>query len=181
MAPGLGAEHWEVMRAYDRMAVAGVVLHDETRGRVRPSMLRGPGRPIVSYWPDEAERRELARGAFDLARVWFAAGAEAVLLPFARAPIVRSLAELERLSHEDYPFEPHEVAISSVHPQGSVPMGDDGPVDARGALRGVPGVWVADTSLFPTSVGVPPQVTTAALATHVASEVARSLGKGGIS
>jgi choline dehydrogenase-like flavoprotein len=60
-------------------------------------------------------------------------------------------------------------------------MGDDGPVDARGALRGVPGVWIADTSLFPTSVGVPPQVTTAALATHVASEVARSLGKGGIS
>jgi choline dehydrogenase-like flavoprotein len=182
LAPGLGREHWEVMRSYDRMAGAGVVLHDETKGTVTRTWLRGTHRPVIRYWPDPSEQRALTKGALDLARVWFAGGAEAVILPFLGSKIVRSLAELEALSPDQFRFEPHTVSLSSVHPQGTVPMGRDetrAPVDERGALRGTDdAVWLADTSLFPTSVGVPPQITTAALATHVASELAARLAKG---
>jgi choline dehydrogenase-like flavoprotein len=43
-------------------------------------------------------------------------------------------------------------------------------------LRGAPGVYVADTSLFPTSVGVPPQVTAMTLGALVAAGAAREAG-----
>jgi choline dehydrogenase-like flavoprotein len=178
-APGLGLEHFLVMKAYDRLASAGVLLHDETKGTVRPSLVFGASRPRIRYWPSAEEARELSRGAFELARLWFAAGAETVILPFARAPLVRSPLQLEDLERRQFPFRPHEVTISSVHPQGSVPMGSDEETSAvapNGALRGADGVYVADASLFPTSLGVPPQITTAALATHVAYEVAKRVG-----
>ena len=42
-------------------------------------------------------------------------------------------------------------------------------------MRGVEGLYVADASLFPTSVGVNPMMTVIACATHVAGDVAESL------
>ena len=178
-APGLGLEHWEVVRRYEHMSVAGVVLHDETKGRVRPGWL-GVGRPRIDYWPEPVEQRALVEGVRQLARLWFAAGAEAVVLPFSRAPLARSERDLEHL--ENYPFSPHEVALSSVHPQGSCPMGasDDSACDPSGEVRGAGGLYVADTSVFPTSLGLPPQITTAALATRTAQGLAERLGKGGL-
>jgi choline dehydrogenase-like flavoprotein len=41
-------------------------------------------------------------------------------------------------------------------------------VDSFGELHGAPGVFVADMSVFPTSLGAPPQITTAALADRTA-------------
>ncbi len=170
LAPGLGAAHLELMRAYDRLAVAGVMLHDETRGTVRPGWL-GIERPRIDYWPTLEDQRRLREGVKALARLWLAAGAESVVLPFARAPLARSEADL--LAVDSYPFEPHEVAISSVHPQGTCPLG--AVLDERGAVRDVDGLVVADASAFPTSVGVPPQITTAALATRTALLLAERL------
>ncbi|HZU96038.1 MAG TPA: GMC family oxidoreductase [Planctomycetota bacterium] len=170
LAPGLGPAHWEVVRAYEHLAVAGVVLHDSTRGRVRPGWL-GIERPRIDYWPEAEDQRALREGVRGLARLFFAAGARAVVLPFARAPLVRSEAELGSI--ESYPFLPHEVAVSSVHPQASCPIGDV--LDERGAVRGVEGLVVCDASAFPTSVGVPPQITTAALATRTATMLAERL------
>jgi choline dehydrogenase-like flavoprotein len=48
------------------------------------------------------------------------------------------------------------------------------PVDARGRLRGVDGVWVADASLLPSSPTVNPQVSIMAMAAAVAGEVVTS-------
>jgi choline dehydrogenase-like flavoprotein len=180
LAPGLGLEHWGVMRAYDRLAVCGVMLHDETRGRVRPGWL-GIERPRIDYWPSPEDQRQLREGVKALGRLWFAAGAEAVVLPFARAPLARSEGDLAGI--DGYPFSPHEVALSSVHPQGTCPMGADDRVsvlDPSCEVRGAPGLYVADTSVFPTSVGVPPQITTAALATRTARIIAERLGRGGL-
>jgi choline dehydrogenase-like flavoprotein len=160
------------------MAAAGVMLHDETRGRVRPGWL-GVGRPRIDYWPALEEQRSLVEGVKQLARLWFAAGAEAVVLPFLRAPLARNEKDLEHL--EKFPFAPHEVALSSVHPQGSCPMGKDGACDEAGEVRGASGLWVADASVFPTSLGLPPQITTAALATRTAQNLAQRLKRGGLS
>jgi choline dehydrogenase-like flavoprotein len=170
LAPGIGLEHWEIVRAYDRLAVAGVMLHDETRGRVRPGWL-GIERPRIDYWPDARDQRELKDGVKALARLWLAAGAEAVVLPFAGAPLARSEADLVAI--DSYAFEPHLVALSSVHPQGTCPLGTV--LDARGEVRGAERLVVADASAFPTSVGVPPQVSTAALASRAAHLLAERL------
>lgn len=163
LAPGVGLEHWDVVGAYERLAVAGVVLHDETRGRVRPGWL-GIERPRIDYWPDEQDQRTLRDGVRALARLWLAAGALAVVLPFAGAPLARSEADL--LAVDRYPFLPHLVSLSSVHPQGTCPLGTV--LDERGEVRGAESLVVADASAFPSSVGVPPQLSVAALATRAA-------------
>jgi cholesterol oxidase len=55
----------------------------------------------------------------------------------------------------------------TVHPLGGCPMGDDpalSVVDDGGAVRGYPGLYVLDGSIVPTSLGVNPSKTIAALA-----------------
>jgi cholesterol oxidase len=55
----------------------------------------------------------------------------------------------------------------TVHPLGGCPMGDDparSVVDDAGAVRGHPGLYVLDGSIVPTSLGVNPSKTIAALA-----------------
>jgi choline dehydrogenase-like flavoprotein len=48
-------------------------------------------------------------------------------------------------------------------------------VDAFGAGHGMRGLYVADASVFPTSVAVPPQITVMALATRTAQRILGTL------
>ena len=62
----------------------------------------------------------------------------------------------------------------SFHPQGTLPMGSnarESMVDSFGAARGIKGLYVADASVFPTSVAVPPQITVMALASRTAERI----------
>lgn len=168
--PGSGREVSEGMRRYRNLGVAGVLLHDEGAGRVRA---RRDGRPSIRCWPAGEDEAGLRDGVKTLARLWFAAGARRVLLPYREIPAVglpEHLGVLDRAR-----FRPYDVILNSVHPQGSVPMGRDAarhPVTPEGEVRGAPGVFVADGSLFPSSVGVPPQVAIMTLATLVARNLA---------
>ena len=172
---GIGAAHRQVMRRYPRLASCGVLLHDETEGRVDTAR---DGRPLARYWPHRRDRAELRRGVAALARLFLAADAEAVHLPYADAPIVTHEGELEDVLREARD-DVHRIPLASVHPQGSCPMDgrrSRGACDPRGRLWGERGIYVADTSLFPTSVGVPPQVTTMALGLATADTVLEDLG-----
>jgi len=56
-------------------------------------------------------------------------------------------------------------------------MGDDpavAAVDSEGKHHHLPGLWVADGSLFPSSIGVPPQLSIYALGLHVGRAIARA-------
>ena len=77
-------------------------------------------------------------------------------------------------------FSPHRGTIASAHQMGTLRMGADPllhPADPRGRLRGdsrgsiVPGLYVADTSTFPTAIGVNPMVTVMAMARRVSRTV----------
>ncbi len=173
--PGLGSVHRERMHALPHTASASVLLHDETQGRVRAG---AGGRPVASYWPRAVDRRELERGIFSLARLYLAAGALQVHLPYSGAPSVHSEPELRRVMGRARSRR-HRLTLNSVHPQGSLAIGSDplhGVVDAHGAVHGSPGVFVADASIFPTSIGVPPQVTIMALASLIADAAAEWRG-----
>jgi choline dehydrogenase-like flavoprotein len=171
LTQGVGASHRERMMSLTHTASASVLLHDETGGRVRAG---SGGRPIARYWPRAADRRELERGIFALARLYLAAGALRVHLPYAGTPSVESEPDLRRVmagarSHR------HRLALNSVHPQSSLAIGGNpaaGAVDPEGEVHGAPGIYVADASIFPTSIGVPPQVTIMALGGAVADAIA---------
>jgi choline dehydrogenase-like flavoprotein len=170
LVPHIGAAHRAVMDDYPHLASAVVLLHDEGAGSVTVSR---DGRPVVRYWPDEHDRRGLLDGIRALGGLYFAAGARRVWLPFPGSPPVQTEAELDHAMGRVDPL-PHRLLLNSVHPQGSCPLGsvrDRSACDPMGELWGEPGVFVCDASLFPTSVGVPPQVTVMALATAVADHV----------
>jgi choline dehydrogenase-like flavoprotein len=158
------------MQEHPFVASSAVLLHDETEGRVTTT--RG-GQPVAHYWPNSGDLDELRRGVDAAARIYFAAGASRVYLPYADAPVVGSEAELSGALAEAHAI-PHRISLNAVHPQGSCRLGSDSKesaADPHGEVWGERGVYVADGSLFPTSVGVPPQVTIMALATAVADHV----------
>jgi choline dehydrogenase-like flavoprotein len=169
--PGFGREHFALMRDFDKMGGLLVLLHDHSEGRVESG--GSLGRPRISYALDAEDRRQLARGLRHCAQVLFAAGARRVVVPYLSGPLVLErgddLAALERR-----PVEIGSVPIASTHPQSTCRMGSDpahSVVDAFGACHGVEGLFVADMSVFPTSLGAPPQITTAALADRTAHHI----------
>ncbi|MFT3767085.1 MAG: GMC family oxidoreductase [Minicystis sp.] len=172
LVPGHGVAHRDLMRRYSHLAVLTAMIHDHTRGRVRPDGELGL---TIDYWPDEPDRRELVHGLGASARLLFAAGARRVFVPMNPPRIYErgaSLADLDALD-----LTPGLTDLTAVHPMASVPMGDDpsvAAVDSEGRHHHLRGLWIADGSLFPTSIGVPPQLSIYALGLHVGRAIARN-------
>jgi choline dehydrogenase-like flavoprotein len=87
-------------------------------------------------------------------------------------------AYLERLARFD--FGPNRGSIFSAHQMGTLRMGADPaghPADPRGRVRAdatgpiVRGLYVADTSTFPTGLGANPMLTVMAIARRVGRTV----------
>jgi len=172
--PGFGAAHMRAMREYPRLAVFTAMVHDETSGRVGVS----DGRPSIDYRLLESDRAQLAKGLVACARLLFAAGAREVTIPAIPPVRLRSVRELDTL---DTSFvRPHSVPMTAVHPMGTLRMGEDpkrSVVSSTGEHHFVRGLFVADGSLFPTSLGGPPQISIYAFAHHLAPHViARAKG-----
>ena len=73
-------------------------------------------------------------------------------------------------------FLNHRPEPNFGHPCGTLAMSTDpakGVVDARGRMHGIENLWVADASVFPTSMGVNPSLTIAAHALRVANHISK--------
>jgi choline dehydrogenase-like flavoprotein len=150
------------------------MLHDETEGSV--SVARD-GRPRIDYVLSPADSEQLARGVRACARLLFAGGATRVLIP-STPPL-----ELDRPDRvESIPSSvarPHGMPMAAVHPMGTLRLGDDprrAVVRSTGEHHRIEGLFVLDGSLFPTSIGGPPQIGIYALARHLAPNVVARLG-----
>jgi len=173
LMPGLGAEHRRLMERYDHLAVFTSMLHDETAGVVEPDGELGLS---IDYWPNEADRRELLFGLKACAQLLFAAGARKVYVPTSTPLTLESPHALGQIDALE--IEPGSIDVTAVHPMASVPMGDDpqqAAVDSRGAHHHLRGLWVADGSLFPSSIGVPPQLSIYAMGLHVGRIIAQTV------
>lgn len=173
--PGFGAELYGYLREFPRFGGLLALLHDRSSGRVA----RGQGgRPSISYRLTPEDRVQLTAGLENVVRLLFASGAERVLVPYLDDPLL---------------LEPHEgtaaiarrgvaegiIPIVSTHPQSTCRMGGDprrSVVGSFGEVHDARGVFVADMSVFPTSLGAPPQITTAALADRTARHILERWG-----
>lgn len=76
---------------------------------------------------------------------------------------------------------PDNVSVSSAHQMGTCRMSataDQGVVDVRGRVWGTEGLYVADTSVFPSASGVNPMVSAMAIADWIARAVDEDLKAG---
>jgi choline dehydrogenase-like flavoprotein len=163
--PGFGAAHMALMRRYSHMSVLTAMVHDETEGRVT----LGDGAPRLDYVMNDADRVQLARGLSACARILFAAGAREVVL--ATIPALRFTRpdEVDRITPEL--VLPHKIPLLAVHPMGTLRLGEDPKTSAlksTGEHHHVRGLFALDGSIFPTSIGVPPQISIYGFARHLA-------------
>jgi len=169
--PGFGRAHYEHMRTFSRTAGLLALLHDASSGRVVPG--KSLSKPEIHYALEADDARQLGEGLVHCVEVLHAAGARRVLVPYRDAPLeLRPGDDLGAIRRRGVKLG--EIPVASTHPQSTCRMGGDpatSVVGAFGESHDVPGLFLADMSVFPTSLAAPPQITTAALADRTAGHI----------
>ncbi len=172
--PILGRRFTEFMDKYDRIGTMGVLLKDATRnGRVRV----GPGGgPLITYWLQEEDLRQLVLATSRIHELFFAAGARRCYPLGHRMPVLESPADLEayrrrRIAASDWVW-------TAFHPLGTAQMGHDpasSVVSLDNETHDVRRLFIVDGSVVPGPTAVNPQLTIMALATRAAERINRYL------
>jgi choline dehydrogenase-like flavoprotein len=147
-------------------------VHDDTGGRVS---VDGAGRVKLHYPFGPALREAAADALVTMARIQLAAGAREVMSLHDTPIVVRGEADLGRLA--EAPFQAGGHTLFSAHQMGGCPMGDDpgrSVVDGRGRHHELENVWIVDGSIFPTGLGVNPQLSIFGCAHLFATEIAKA-------
>jgi choline dehydrogenase-like flavoprotein len=152
--PLTGARHAQAMAGYRHLAQFGVMVSDSSRGRVHSV----GGRPLIRYDLEDADLRRFRTGLARMRELFEAAGAREVYLPLPDgvSPEKARLRDLKPMA-----FHPLGTARADARATHGV-------VDGDLRLYGMHGVYVADGSAVPSSLGVNPQMTIMALATRLA-------------
>jgi choline dehydrogenase-like flavoprotein len=166
---GTGRYHQKAMLDFGHVGSIGVHLSDRSSGRVG---LGAEGSLRASYKLTDDDARRLAFGIARAAEIHFAAGATEVYPNITRAGVLKpgNLAEFEAAT-----FKPSELRLEAFHPMGTARIAADprqGACGPDGSLNGTRDLYVADASLFPTSVGVNPMMTVIAFARQIARGLA---------
>jgi choline dehydrogenase-like flavoprotein len=170
--PGAGHAQKELFAEYPHMAAAGSVISDAGVGRVR-AIGRGV---LIRYDLRGEDARRIVRGIELAARIFFAAGARRVYPMLPGLAVLDSPDQVHRIGEGRW--KPGELKVSAYHPMGTCRMGADAQtsvVDEHGQAHDVPGLWVLDASLMPSSTVVNPQITVMALAARGARRLADTL------
>lgn len=175
--PGLDA----LMSRMDHQQQILVLVLDQAR-RDNRIAVDGAGNPVAHYDLTAPELQQaFVRSVRAAGRLFFAAGARRAHLPGSGRLFVES-SEADQLDEIVRPerFRLGQVSISAAHLMGGCAMAAspaDGVTDPWGRVHGLPGVYVADGSLFPDSVEVNPYLTIMALADRVAEAVRADLAR----
>lgn len=173
--PKIGEAGLEMMKRYSQAAVTGVLVEDSITGRVRRGLFDAP---ITTYQITASDHARFLRGIRLLATLHFEMGADTVILPFTNFHIAHSIDDLDRI--EETQRSMTTLELLTVHLMGTARMGsraDQSVTGLDGQVWDLPGCYVVDASLFPTAIGVNPQITIMALATRVAGELIDRRGK----
>ncbi|HEY3358870.1 MAG TPA: GMC family oxidoreductase [Polyangia bacterium] len=167
--PYFGRRHAEIMTKYPRLAAFGMMVSDTSRGFV----LKGLGEYGVPYYfLNQADTLKFRKGLAEACRIFLAAGATRVYPNLPHCPELTTTAEIDQL--ERAPLKGTHIELMAFHPMGTCRMGTDprtSVVDANLETHEVKRLYVTDASIFPTSLGVNPQMGIMAFATRAAAHI----------
>jgi choline dehydrogenase-like flavoprotein len=162
--PGWFENHFNNMRRYDRLACVGILAGSESNARIRTAGLTGRE---IEYTPTKKDFRTLLSGIELAGEIMLAAGAESVMPNTFRYHEFKSVEELRRL--KDLVNDSSEITLGTGHPQGGNVIAsspDKGVVNPEFKVFGYDNLFVCDASVFPSSVGINPQLTVMGLADY---------------
>ncbi len=174
-----GRRYKELLLALPHFSLAGILLRDKGSGRVTV------GRDGRARWDYRIQGTDLEhmktavrRGAELLAE----AGAEEVLASTARpvswAPRASGTLDEFMRAVAAVGYGPQQTTYVSFHQMGSARMGADPRTSVVGSdnqVHGVPGLYVMDSSCFPTASGVNPMTSIQTIAHRGAAALAAAL------
>ena len=156
--------HRDLMLRFQHFSQFGVMVSDLSRGRVRERL----GRPEIHYDLNADDTAAFKRGIELLCELYFAAGARTVFPPVEH---VGTLQDGDLAPLREAEIKPRHLTLMAFHPLGTARADarpDHGVVDGDLKLHDADGVYVADGSAVPSSLGVNPQITIMALASRLA-------------
>jgi choline dehydrogenase-like flavoprotein len=162
--PFSGERHRDLMLRFRNFSQFGVMVSDTSRGRVRERA----GRVEMRYDLNREDTATFKRAIELLCELYWAAGAKVVFPPIDR---IGELHDGDLAPVRDLDLRPRDLILLAFHPLGTARADarpEHGVVDGDLKLHGVEGLYVADGSVVPSSIGVNPQITIMALATRLA-------------
>jgi len=157
--------HQAFMKRFNQTMTLAVMFRDRPVGRITANGFEyALAEEDHAGWLDS-----LQTGA----RIMFAAGGRRVFFNSHRPLILNGPDEIESTLTLEL-VRQQRIQITSGHPMGGCALGGDSKrdvVDSRGRSWDVDGLYVADSSILPTSLGVNPCYTVYALARYIAHNI----------
>jgi choline dehydrogenase-like flavoprotein len=167
--PGWFDQHFNNMLHYSNMACTGVLVGTASNAEVKVAGLFGRD---INYVPTEDDFDSLMTGLEKAAEIYLTGGAERVMPNTFDYYEYKTIKELKENFRKNIKASP-DISTGTGHPQGGNVMSNDpgtGVVDEHFKVFGYDNLFVCDASVFPTSLGVNPQITVMSLA-HYAGPI----------
>lgn len=150
------------------------------------------GKTKIKYTPSKHDQNHILEGIIRLAQINYIMGCLEIhiTVPGIR-PFVRTAADDPSKSSLNDPlfcqwledvrshgFPSPDTAFASAHQMGSCRMGtasSNSVVDAKGQVWGRPGLYICDTSVFPSASGVNPMITCMAICRGISKGIAAEM------
>jgi choline dehydrogenase-like flavoprotein len=162
--PGWFDDHFKNMHRYDHLSCAGILVPTQTNGEVKAAGLFGRD---VKYVPAKEDLQKLTEGLILAGKIFFAGGAETIMPHTFNYYEFKNEKELEQL--REIVKKPGDLTLGTGHPQGGNGISKNkskGVINPEFKVFGYDNLYVCDASVFPSSVGVNPQLTVMALADY---------------
>jgi len=171
--PGTGKPFMQHMLESKNLVRFITLIHDRNHGEV----LWEDGVKKINYDMHDDDFPYMIAAMKKSIDVLFAAGATKIYLPTFNKMEIQNPSEVEQIM-DSLKNEPARYRYVSYHPQGTCRMGSDptkSVVNPYGETHDVKGLYVADASLLPTSIGYNPQQTVYTLASYIADHIVKNI------
>jgi choline dehydrogenase-like flavoprotein len=179
--------HRSVMSHYDRLLNFGALVGSEPNGEILPSadLLNGQA---FTWELGEQDRDRIRYTLRTLLEIGRGAGATRAIVPTQPGiELDMNPLTLEKFGRalNEYPLRTRDLLLSTAHPQGgNIMVGSKAPpdmqdlrvVDERFRVAGFDNVFVADASVFPSSLTINPQWTIMAMSSMASKSVLELCG-----
>lgn len=139
--------------------------------------LRDNGEPVIDYPVDDYLLEGAKRTHLTMAEMHFAAGAKEIRPSHSHAGYYKSW-KAAKDAINNFAYDPVITGLGSAHVMGGCAMGQDESqcvVNSDGSYKYLNGLYIIDGSVFPTSLGVNPQLTIYGMSARNATALADKL------
>lgn len=172
LSPAFGETVHSFMRDFNYYASTYSVIDETHTGQIT---LDGD-EPVYDYRVRDVDLLKSRDFLVKSARILLAAGAERIIIPDNQGTVLRDEKEINRFEKE-YEVRPNGIIMAGPHLLGTLRMGGSpktSVVNSQCEAWGTKGLYVADGSVFPTSISVDPSASIMARSLLTAGGILKS-------